>query len=193
MKVLPKIIDGQMLKYHSTEHIVLIDTKAEDVTCSEGETLTFVQEPQNQHDPYAIIVCHQTKYQIGYMPRGNTQDITNQWINKNGLIIGFISEVNEEYDRILFEIGLYKPINEFQHQFFKLEKIRQENMQGYINGIPTTVRLYRGKYAVFNGKTRLGEIYNADSFMQGEKDTVGILTNVNCNDGKYTADVEVYI
>lgn len=193
MKALPKIINGQMLKYHSKEIIVLIGSKVEDVTCSEGEELTFVQEPQNRYDPNAILVCHQTKYQLGYMSRGNTQDLTNQWLNKKGLIIGYISEVNEEYDRILFEIGFYKTIDEFQQQTFKLEKIRQENMHGYINGMTVTIRLYSGKYAVYSDKTRLGEICNAENYMQNATEAVGILTNVDCESGKYTAEVEVYV
>lgn len=190
---LPKIIDGQVLKHHDRTRIVLIDTKVEDVTCSKGEILTFIQEPNNPYDPNAVLVCHQNKYQIGYVPRSDIQDLINKWINSNGLICGFISDINEERDFILFEVGLYLPFESFNHKVFKLEKIAQDNIQGFISGIPTTVKLFRGKYTVYNDKTKLGEISNAEDFMQNITETVGILTNVNCNDGKYSADIEVYV
>ena len=50
---------------------------------AEDDAVSFVQEPDNEHDPNAVkVMWKKSKTQLGYLYKGRTQNLINQALNE---------------------------------------------------------------------------------------------------------------
>ena len=115
-----KCIDNYYLAYEYEEKIAF--PKIDSITGNGGKKIVFKQEPNNEYDNKAIAL-YLDENKIGYLYRGRTQDMVNDWIKKNDYFGGYINKINVEQSTATFKIGFYKDITSLEMKSFKLSKI----------------------------------------------------------------------
>lgn len=116
-------IDDYYLAYEYEEKIAFPETDI--ITGNGGKKITFKQEPDNEYDNHAVAI-YLNESKIGYLYRGRTQDMVNDWIRKDDYFWGYINKIDIENNTATFKIGFYKDINNLEMKSFKLTKITKK-------------------------------------------------------------------
>jgi len=195
------------LKYDYENELCMIDTNAAQLNAELGGEITFKQEPENPNDNKAVSIW-QNDRKLGYIYRGQTQEMTNRWLKNGDPISGFISSIDISQNKIKYKIGFYKQLDAMRKESFKLtgirqkdalDNLRQDNLELCSVGEALTVELdnygENEKYIVWGSSGEIGTLpKKAEDFLGSKDRAVGILKKIECDDdGKYTAEVEVYI
>lgn len=101
-------LTGYYLAYrYDNKGVAMADTLVEDFDALvPGDPLDFIQEPDNPYDSSAVAILHKDK-KIGYVYRGQTQDMVNDFLRRGEPIRAFVqSSANRA---VTYEIGFYKP------------------------------------------------------------------------------------
>jgi len=109
--------DGECLAYEYDETVCCINGIVPEIHNCGGFELKFVQEPENEHDPAAVAIWLDD-LKLGYVYRGQTQDMINDWIKKGGHFDGFVNLYSPE--RITYKIGFWKPLEEMPKKKCKI-------------------------------------------------------------------------
>ncbi|MBD5128492.1 MAG: NINE protein [Ruminococcaceae bacterium] len=199
------ITDGKGLKYEYENDLCMINTTAAELNAELGGEVTFKQEPENANDANAVAVW-QNERKLGYIYRGQSQEMANRWLKSNDPLMGFISHVDIVQNKVKYKIGFYRPLEEMEKGKFKLAGIRQkdnlgdlrqDNLECCKEGETLSIEFddETEKYIVWGGGGEIGVLpKKAEDFLGSKDRAVGILTKMECDDdGKYNAEVEVYI
>lgn len=199
------ITDGYGLKYEYQNNLYMINTTATELNVKLGGEITFKQEPENPNDKNAVAIL-QDGCKIGYIYKGQIQEMANRWLKNNNPLLGFICQVDIVQNVIKYKIGFYKPLEEMQKEKFTLTGIRQKDSLGDLRqdnleyckeGEPLTIKkdYETEKYIVSGSSGEIGTLpKKVEDFLNSKDSAIGVLTKVNSDgEGKYTAEVEVYI
>ena len=115
--------DDNYLAYQYEENLAFpaIDM----LTGNGGKVIKFVQEPNNQYDNTAIAVFLEEQ-KVGYLYRGQTKDMVNDWIKHNSFFWGYINKIDATNNKATIKIGFYKNIDSLSSKKFKLIKISKK-------------------------------------------------------------------
>lgn len=115
--------DNYYLAYEYEEKIAIPEIDA--ITGNGGKKIIFKQEPDNEYDNCAVAL-YLNEAKIGYLYRGRTQDMVNDWIRKDDYFWGYINKIDVENATATFKIGFYKDINGLEMKSFRLIKITKK-------------------------------------------------------------------
>lgn len=153
------------LKYEYERDLCLsAGVDAADLSGKGGTPITFAQEPDNKYDDKAVAIYLESK-KIGYVYRGRTQDMCNDWFKRDMLFIGHLAKINVAENTATYKIGFYRPLAERENKLFPLLRItktvddfeissRYENLSVMDEG--DEVDYYNG--LVCDGMNELGEL-----------------------------------
>ncbi len=113
-RILPSIARDNYDNYWELKHqyerrLCLYGSSAYRVLGMENNIITFKKEPENTYDRKAIAV-YRKQERIGYIYRGQMQDMMNEWLNKKNILIGFICSVQTCPQIVTIGIAFYAPI-----------------------------------------------------------------------------------
>ena len=118
-----KCVDNYYLAYEYEKDIAMPEINV--ITGNGGKKITFKQEPDNEYDSNAVaLFLDETK--IGYLYRGKTQEMVNDWLRKGDYFWGYINKIDIENATATFKIGFYKDINNLEMKSFKLTRITKK-------------------------------------------------------------------
>lgn len=103
------IENDSILCYQYEDGICLLDGAIEFIGGKGGKTLSFVQETDNPHDNNAIAIYFDD-VKLGYVFRGNIQDMLNDWILHGHYFFGYINKYSIDEKKLLSRLGF---INRF--------------------------------------------------------------------------------
>lgn len=201
-----KCVDNYYLAYEYEEKIAFPKTAI--ISGNGGKKIIFKQEPNNEYDDRAVAL-YLDENKIGYLYRGRTQDMVNDWIKKNDYFWGYINKIDVENTTATFKIGFYKDINKLEMKSFKLTRItkkaeeyensRFENLECCNNG---DIVLFETSYETENYiitneyGDELGELgAKASEWINENKDDIKLIrvNNIEETDsGSYKADIEFF-
>lgn len=100
--------------------------KARDYKEKINELIKFQQEPENEFDNRAVAV-YLDGARIGYVYRGETQDLINESLDKKYPVVGYIREYFQSFDgdKLYYTVGIYRPSDCFESKEYKLKSIRK--------------------------------------------------------------------
>ena len=192
MPSFPNFTDGYGLQYAAELNVKL------------GGEITFKQEPENEHDNQAVAVFQDNR-RLGYIYRGQTQEMANRWLKNGTSLLGYISSVDISHNKIKYKIGFYKPLAEMQKETFKLTGLRQKDSIGELrednirifsvgDSVTAEYDVAEEKYIVWCGGCEIGTLpKNAEEFAEDKKKIIGVLTKIDFDDeDKCSAEVELY-
>lgn len=119
---LPVIFDDYMLRYKYDAELCMIDNTAMDLSGNSGKQICFEQEPNNPYDKNAVVVLMDGK-KIGYVYRGQIQDMLNDWFHKGFEVGAHLNRIDVNENKVTFKIGFYKPILGAESKVFPLVKV----------------------------------------------------------------------
>lgn len=198
--LLPKISENFYLKYCYERDVCLIEASAADISGFGGKQISFVQEPNNPHDPKAVAIILNDK-KIGYIYRGQTQDMLNDWIKKGYPVCGHINKINCFDNKVTYKVGFYYPIDKCENKVFSLVRIskrkdengnsRADNLS--LCSIGDCVEIEDGNIVVAD----IGEIgelgTSAENFFEDVIDGAGVIEDIiEDMDGNYKAKIRLY-
>lgn len=201
-----KCVDNYYLAYEYEKEIAMPEINA--ITGNGGKKITFKQEPDNEYDNCAVaLYLNETK--IGYLYRGRTQEMVNDWIRKGDYFWGYINKIDVERATATFKIGFYKDINSLEMKSFKLTKItkkaseyegsRFENLECCSDGdiVDYETSYDTDNYIITNEYgNELGELgAKAVEWIEENEDDIKLirLNNIEKTDaGGYKADIEFF-
>lgn len=120
--------DNFYLKYNYKQRICFINGSGIDASVCENhinDTIVFKQEPENEFDKSAIAIYLDDK-RIGYVYRGQTQDMINNWIKKGRYFEGFICEYNATENKAWYKIGFYSLLDDFDTLTCKVSRFNSD-------------------------------------------------------------------
>lgn len=127
----PKFVNGIPLKYNY-KHEKLCQIRGQEPDISKlnvGQKVNLLSEPQNQYDKNAIAIYHEND-KIGYLYRGDVQDIANRFNDDiDSEIFCFICEING--NDVFLNIGFYqeKENISIKETTFKLTRTSSKEIQ----------------------------------------------------------------
>jgi len=140
-KFLPQACNGIPLAYnYKNEKVCVIRDKKPDYDkLNPYMPICFIPEPSNPYDPKAVIV-KSGDTNIGYLYKGNIQDMVLDFLRRGDPIQSFITNIDESTDTVQLSIGFYKVKSEQSeydrlistgqpYKTFKLTGNRNEDMQ----------------------------------------------------------------
>lgn len=196
--------DGKGLKYEYENDLCMINTTAAELGAKLGGEITFKQEPENTYDENAVAIWQDGR-KLGYIYRGQSQEMANRWLKNSSPLLGFISHIDIPNNKIKYKIGFYESLEKMRKERFKLtgirqkdalDNLRQDNLEYCSLGEALSIELDEGeKYIVWCNSGEIGVLPKiAEDFLGSKEKAVGILTKMDFDDdGKYTAEVEVYV
>lgn len=130
--------DEQILKYKYEKEICFIEDdepKIKYIVGNAKRKLKFIQESENEYDSNAVAI-YLDNIKLGYVYKGQTQDMINDWYRKSLYFFGYINRYSVVDNKATYKIGFYKPIDSMQRYKCKLIKTskkseiedRQENL-----------------------------------------------------------------
>ena len=111
MQALPEEVNGKPLTYQYTNEISVYeglsnyDSIMKYISSNIGKEICFVREPSNPYDEHAIKIFLDNK-DIGYVHRGQTQNMINGWKKKGEPIKAYIYSCDGQ--TAYYKIGFYK-------------------------------------------------------------------------------------
>ena len=94
--------------YNNVQIAVLKGQEPDFATISIGEKVNLVQEPDNPYDSKAIAIFANDGNRLGYVYRGNMQEMINDFLNRNGIVIAEISDINFEEYQLYINLSFYR-------------------------------------------------------------------------------------
>ena len=197
--MVPGVIEDWLLRYLYQYDVCLIDHAASEFMNYLGRELSFVQEPENVHDSNAVaIYCDSVK--IGYVYRANHQDMFNSWIEHQERIYAYVYSIDPESNKIVYNVGFYKPIARFTKRTYKLTHVkdeRRDNLQDCISNQPLDIEDgLDGGYIIENGYGEIGELPKSSStFLDDARWAIAVFSDF-VHDDDYepkTGTVDIYI
>lgn len=91
-----------------------------------GKQIGFIFEEDNPVDPKAVKICTMTGDEIGYVNKGQTQDMLHDWERKGWEFAGYINKYSVEDQTATYKIGFYRPLDTFDSKDFRLTKISKK-------------------------------------------------------------------
>lgn len=198
--------EGTYLAYSYEESLAFAETSV--LTGNGGKVITFRQEPDNEYDNKAVAVyLNDTK--VGYLYRGITQDMVNDWISREAPFWGYVNKIDTANNKATIKIGFYKSIDELSMKKFRLTRItkkadefgnsRCENVAGCSDGdlVEYTTSFDTDNYVITDEcGEELGEVgAKAVEFIDEHEDSIMFMRINNIEDtdsGGYKADIEVF-
>ena len=114
-----------ILKYEYEENICLLDDIISKVSGNGGKEIDFMPEPDNQYDNNAIAI-YLGGEKIGFVYKGRTQDMINDWIKRGDLFTGYINKIFVADKKATYKIGFYKPLNNYEYKRVSLIKTKKK-------------------------------------------------------------------
>lgn len=180
------------LKYEYERNLCLSSgVDAADLSGKGGTPITFVQEPDNKYDDKAVAIYLESK-KIGYVYRGRTQDMCNDWFKRDMLFIGHLAKINVAENTATYKIGFYRPLAERENKLFPLLRVtktvedfeissRYDNLSVMDEG--DEVDYYNG--TVYDGTDELGELSDkAIDFIEQFEKVALIIESLDDNKAK---------
>lgn len=180
------------LKYEYERDLCLSSgVDAADLSGKGGTPITFVQEPDNKYDDKAVAIYLESK-KIGYVYRGRTQDMCNDWFKRDMLFIGHLAKINVAENTATYKIGFYRPLAERENKLFPLLRVtktvedfeissRYDNLSVMDEG--DEVDYYNG--TVYDGTDELGELSDkAIDFIEQFEKVALIIESLDDNKAK---------
>lgn len=180
------------LKYEYERDLCLSSgVDAADLSGKGGTPITFVQEPDNKYDDKAVAIYLESK-KIGYVYRGRTQDMCNDWFKRDMLFIGHLAKINVAENTATYKIGFYRPLAERENKLFLLLRVtktvedfeissRYDNLSVMDEG--DEVDYYNG--TVYDGTDELGELSDkAIDFIEQFEKVALIIESLDDNKAK---------
>lgn len=180
------------LKYEYERDLCLCaGVDAADLSGKGGTPITFEQEPDNIYDDKAVAVYLESK-KIGYVYRGRTQDMCNDWFKRDMLFIGHLAKINVAENTATYKIGFYRPLAERENKLFPLLRVtktvedfeissRYDNLSVMDEG--DEVDYYNG--TVYDGTDELGELSDkAIDFIEQFEKVALIIESLDDNKAK---------
>lgn len=180
------------LKYEYERDLCLSSgVDAADLSGKGGTPITFVQEPDNKYDDKAVAIYWEAK-KIGYVYRGRTQDMCNDWFKRDMLFIGHLAKINVAENTATYKIGFYRPLAERENKLFPLLRVtktvedfeiisRYDNLSVMDEG--DEVDYYNG--TVYDGTDELGELSDkAIDFIEQFEKVALIIESLDDNKAK---------
>lgn len=180
------------LKYEYERDLCLSSgVDAADLSGKGGTPITFVQEPDNKYDDKAVAIYLEAK-KIGYVYRGRTQDMCNDWFKRDMLFIGHLAKINVAENTATYKIGFYRPLEERENKLFPLLRVtktvedfeissRYDNLSVMDEG--DEVDYYNG--TVYDGTDELGELSDkAIDFIEQFEKVALIIESLDDNKAK---------
>lgn len=118
-----KVVDGNILAYQYMRSIACIDHIVPMLQNCGGKKLDFIQEPENKYDSAAVAI-YLDNQKLGYVHRGQTQDMINDWICTNRYFYGYINTYSS--DEITYKIGFYNPLCKYECKNYKISAINED-------------------------------------------------------------------
>lgn len=115
---LPEEVNGKPLAYQYTNEISVYEGLSDYasimkyISLNIGKEIRFVKEPNNPYDEHAIKIFLDDK-DIGYVHRGQTQNMINGWKKKGEPIKAFIYDCDGQ--TAYYKIGFYKSGSQMQN------------------------------------------------------------------------------
>ena len=107
LDLLPSVNDGYILKYSYERDICFIDkSNIYLVEGHSGHQVEFEKEPDNPHDNNAVKI-NLNGVTLGYVYRGQTQDMINDWIDRQWPTCAYINRYNIEEGTATYKVGFY--------------------------------------------------------------------------------------
>lgn len=107
LDLLPDESDGYVLKYSYERDICFIDkSNIYLVEGHSGHQVEFEKEPDNPHDNNAVKI-NLNGVTLGYVYRGQTQDMINDWIDRQWPTCAYINRYNIEEGTATYKVGFY--------------------------------------------------------------------------------------
>lgn len=107
------IEEGYWLRYEYEENMFIDGDSIQYITGNGGEYIKFEKEPDNEYDKKAIAIYLNDR-KIGYVYRGNVQNMINDWISRNDLFMGYINKIDVNQNKVTYKIGFYKPLKIYE-------------------------------------------------------------------------------
>lgn len=96
------------LKYQYERKLCLYGSSASRVAGMENRIITFRKEPENTYDRRAIAVYRRDE-RIGYIYKGEMQNMMNKWLDQKHILIGFVKSVHLSSNNVTISIAFYEP------------------------------------------------------------------------------------
>ena len=202
------VLDDSALSYQYEKEICSLDYDLSCVSGNGGKPISFVQEPENEYDDRAVAI-YLNDNKLGYVYRGTTQDMINDWIKRNWQVVAYINKFNISERKVTYKIGFYKPLDLFDSKEFSVVKTgkkdcdhtpRYENLETCNVGDTVDVDYdYSSESYVLTNYTvsEIGELpASASSFINAAncKSVVGVISEMTEDDnGKPKAKVKIYL
>lgn len=198
--------DDTYLTYSYEESLAFANTSV--LTGNGGKVITFKQEPDNEYDKNAVAVyLNDTK--VGYLYRGRTQDMVNDWINRDLPFWGYVNKIDTANNKATIKIGFYRSLNELTMKKFRLTRItkkadefgssRCDNVGSCSDGdlVEYTTSFDSDNYIITDEcGEELGEVgAKAVEFIDEYEDSIKFMRINNIEDtdsGGYKADIEIF-
>lgn len=170
--------------------------------------LYFDSEPENPCDPSAVIIKHGSN-KIGYVYKGQFQDMINDWLQRDHHIFANISEVDYTNHKIFYQLTFYKPFDSLEHKTFSLIKMNSKDWLGesrYDNATGLTVGdvvdiCFDGvdsPCVVKRYSSEVGELNQAakeyiNSLVSRNREVIGVVEEVRCDGGiDFMCNISIY-
>ena len=205
--LLEDVLDGNILRYDYEENICLDENAINLIVGNGGKSLTFEQEPTNPYDTKAIkIIFGGAK--VGYVYRGNIQDMINDWISRGDTFVGYINKYSLNNNTATYKIGFYKPLDKYENKQFSLVKTskkideystRMDNLVCCEPGEPVEVdyNSYDETYIVYNSSwEEIGELpKSATKFIESwdHNSIIGLIKDIDYAYDKPKCYVSIYL
>ena len=182
-------------------------------TLSAGDEVEFLQEPTNEYDPFAVLVLH-NQNPIGYLRKGNLQDMVNDWIKEHKTVLGKIHSIDPYEYKITLDIAFYT--NFFQKyaslEYFDCKLVRttketewdsrQNNLRLLQKGTPLDISEVYDEESTYilsvDEGSEIGELSKKDAAkfqrLEQDYDLIPVLLEVTENDsGTCGAVVRIFM
>lgn len=204
---LPEVYDGSYRTYEYECGMYLVEGGLEKIKGNAGKDIWFKKDPQNTYDNKAVAITLFGE-KVGYVNRGKTQDMINDYIDRGWTVMGYISKYSVALKKVKYEIAFYKPLAELESRRFRLVGVkkkvddyekRSDNLASCSVGNTLTVEYdaYSDKYIVYdNLHSEVGELpQTATAYIgRNEDKCICILDELNDDyDGNITASVKIYL
>ena len=118
--------DGWVLKYKYEKDLCMIDYPAEKLLDKSGKEIVFAREPENEYDSNAVAV-YLDGDKIGYVYKGCTQDMVNDWLKRDEPVLGHLSRILPDENKVTYMIGFYKSEESFTTKKYAVTKTAKKD------------------------------------------------------------------
>lgn len=118
--------DSWVLKYKYEKDLCLLDYPAEKLLYKSGKEIVFAREPENEYDNNAVAVYLDGE-RIGYVYKGSTQDMVNDWLKRDEPVLGHLSRILPDVNKVTYMIGFYKSEESFSSKKYAVTKTAKKD------------------------------------------------------------------